>query len=118
MTYDIKDCFASLEKQNETVAMLKDTDIIFGCDNTTGNAFLVYGRELLKSITEDGVARSCSTVIINLRQATIELEMLLAAVLVAKGHEEYQSDEEARDIKELERMFGLTEGSHRMDGTK
>lgn len=90
---NFKDCFASLQAQKETIENFKTLDIIIGHDTDTGNIFPVSGTNLLQTIASGTEAQECTIQIIDLRQATNELEMLIAAVRVAKGHDEYQSEE-------------------------
>jgi hypothetical protein len=68
---------------------LRDADIIFGSDEATGNAFLVYGKRLLERIVWTNKRASASIATVPILQATTELEALIAAVTVLKGRCDY-----------------------------
>lgn len=118
LNLNITDCFASLEKQNETLTLLKNTDIILGHDTETGNGFLAFGRTLLQAIIADNTSRPCRIVIMNLRQSTSELEMLLAAVQVTHGYHEYLGggNLDRAEIQAIEELFRLDSGNPRLKG--
>lgn len=77
--------------------LLKQADIIRGIDVKTKNDFLVYGRETLERIVKSGVPERVRIVYVGLDQATEELEWLLAAVKVLKGHFDYQPSSEGEN---------------------
>jgi hypothetical protein len=99
---------------------LKTADIIFGSDKErNGGLFLVYGRKVLDEIIETGEGKELVTMRVDVRQSTQELEMLLALVHVAKDipideETDYRSDGDTAQIEALEKMFRLTDGSHRI----
>jgi hypothetical protein len=71
--------------------LLASADIIWGVDSETGNEFLVYGRDWLKAVTETKQGEHLLMTKVLLRQSTLELETLLAAVTVVKGHHDYEA---------------------------
>jgi hypothetical protein len=79
----------SPEFQNE----LSKADIIFGKDEKTGIHFLVFGRSTLKSIVATRRSMTCNVLVQPVLQHTEELECLAAAVIVVKGHHEYDRSE-------------------------
>jgi hypothetical protein len=113
---NLKDWYNNVDGP-ETVKRFKDTDIILGHDMDTGNVFLVYGRETMKRIVDTGKTESLTFEKVSIRQSTTELEMLLAAVNVAKGHDDYMSTADQTivqtEVDELKRIFSLTDGMHR-----
>ncbi|MGD1095124.1 MAG: hypothetical protein ABSB35_24420 [Bryobacteraceae bacterium] len=116
LNLDIKDCFASLKKQNETLELFTKTDIILGHDTDTDNVFLVFGRTLLQVIVADNESRPCSVVVVNLRQSTSELELLIAAVQVARGYDDYQSSGsvDRAEVEQLEALLRLDPDNPRL----
>lgn len=71
---------------------LKRANVIFGRDVETRNEFLVFGRTLLKRIAKGKVRKSrVALLVIELNQATDELEMLCAMLNVHKGHNDYEA---------------------------
>ena len=117
-SFDIKDCFASLEAQNRTIALFKETDVILGHGTDTDNVFVVYGRELLQTIAAGKDGKECTILTVDLRQSTSELEMLLAAVKVAKGFDDYQSFDDQLESADLGQPFIATDGMHRFGGVQ
>ena len=77
-------------RMRNLVQMVADADIIFGRDEA--GPFLVFGTEKLMQIVGTGQGMQLKHVTVPIDEET-ELEMLLAAVQVAKGHHEYQSSE-------------------------
>jgi hypothetical protein len=69
-------------------------DVVLGRDEQTGNEFVVYGRRFLQNSVELNRGVGAKVMYISILQATEELEMLLAAVQVAKGSHEYQANED------------------------
>jgi hypothetical protein len=68
---------------------LRDADIIFGCDETTGNSFLLYGKRLPERIVWTNKSESASVATVPILQATTELEALIAVVTAIKGRCHY-----------------------------
>lgn len=68
---------------------LQDADIIFGSDEATGKAFLIYGKRLLERIAWTNKGESASITTVPILQATTELEALVAAVTPVKGRCDY-----------------------------
>jgi hypothetical protein len=68
---------------------LRDADIIFGSDEATGKAFLMYGKRLLERIVWTNKSETASVAKVPILQATTELEALIAAVTVIKGRCDY-----------------------------
>lgn len=89
---EVEDSTASAVRQrmDDLMGMVKDADVIFGLDG--GGPFLVFGTEKLKQIAGTGQGIQLKQVTIPLDEET-ELEMLIAAVVVAKGYHEFQSSE-------------------------
>jgi hypothetical protein len=110
---DIVDLFSSPQQKDITLSQLHEADIVMGHDLESDNVFLVYGRELVQRGAATNMAISAKVMCVKILQSSKELELLLAAVMIAKGHHDYQSDDDAKAITELERMFALTEGMHR-----
>jgi hypothetical protein len=52
---------------------LRNADIIFGSDESTGNAFLMYGKRLLERIVWTNKGESASITTVPILQATTEL---------------------------------------------
>ena len=69
---------------------LAEADVIFGVDVMSGNAFPVYGRDILEEIVATGEARGCRILKIGIDQETDELEKLCALVQAYRGKHEYQ----------------------------
>jgi hypothetical protein len=68
----------------------EDAELIYGLDEETGNRFVVFGGETLKEIAEsDDDSRECSAIVIPILQRTEELEVLVAAVEVARSYSDY-----------------------------
>ena len=68
---------------------LRHADIIFGSDEATGNAFLLYGKRLLERIMWTNKEETASVTTVPILQASTELEALIAAVTVIKGRCDY-----------------------------
>lgn len=68
---------------------LANADVIFGTDEATGNAFLMYGKRLLERIMWTNKEGTASVTMVPILQATTELEALIAAVTVIKGRCDY-----------------------------
>ena len=79
-----------VQRMRDLVQMFADADVIFGRDEA--GPFLVFGTEKLMQIVGTGQGMQLKHVTVPIDEET-ELEMLLAAVQVAKGHHEYQSSE-------------------------
>jgi hypothetical protein len=75
-------------------------DVVLGRDEQTGNEFVVYGRRFLQDSVELNRGVGAKIMYISILQATEELEMLLAAVQVAKGSHEYWITQELRSDTE------------------
>ena len=84
---------------------LRDADIIFGSDEATGNAFLLYGKRLLERIVWTNKSETASVATVPVLQATTELEALIAAVTVIKG----RCDSNGGDKRSV--TVPITEGS-------
>jgi hypothetical protein len=78
----------------KTISRFHDAEVIIGIDEETGNSFLMFGREVLQNIIDTNQARNVRVVPISILQRTLELEALCAAVQVAKGKDEYQSNDD------------------------
>ncbi len=74
---------------------LKQNEVILGVDEKTGNEFVVFGRSTLRTMLSAAAPRPTLTMRVNILQATDELVMLIAAVRVAKGYDEYEAYEAA-----------------------
>jgi hypothetical protein len=94
--------------QYKTVAELKKAELVMGYDPTTDNAFVVWGRPFLTKVAAlpHGGSVQAPLLVVALDQSTDQLEILLAAVEVAHGHHEYLSDDDERQIEELEALYG------------
>lgn len=79
-----------VQRMRDLVQMVADADVIFGSDEA--GPFLVFGVKKLQRIVRTGQSMQLKSVTVPIDEET-ELEMLLAAVQVAKGHHEYQSSE-------------------------
>jgi hypothetical protein len=73
---------------------LKTAKVIMGADPNTKNLFVVYGRDLVKTVAAELVPVADGLLVVQILQDTEELEILLAAVNVVKGQDEYISDDE------------------------
>ena len=73
---------------------LRQADVIFGVDVNSQREFLVYGRSALKRIIRSGQEILLRVVRVELDQETDELEYLLAALHVLRGHHDYQASED------------------------
>jgi hypothetical protein len=111
---DIKDWYNNQDGP-KVLEIMRAVDVILGYDIETGNEFLAYGREFVSAIAKGNETVSVSVFRSIIRQSTQELEMFLAAVNVAKGHDDYQSSADALEIQELERLFSLQDGMHKTD---
>jgi hypothetical protein len=76
---------------NDPRPMLQAADVILGHDWMSGREFLIFGRDVLASVTKSGVSKQLSTLRVGLDQETDELEKLIALVWNIKGRIDYQS---------------------------
>lgn len=72
--------------------LLDEAEVIIGVDVMSQREFLLFGRDLLKKIAEQGHSEKPSLLKIKLDQDTDELEKLIALLLVVKGQVDYKSD--------------------------
>jgi len=72
---------------------LKHADVIFGVDVDSEREFVVYGKEVLQRIVASNEGKMLRVARVELDQDTHELEYLLAAVRVLRGHDDYQDAE-------------------------
>jgi hypothetical protein len=88
--------------------VLRKADFIFGHDTETGNVFLAYGKDVIQALI-DGKTQFVAPILVNLRQATPELELLLVTLDQVKGRNDYESYKgEAGDAVEwLEKLVVL-----------
>jgi hypothetical protein len=75
---------------NEFRVALKQSELIVGQDEATGNEFVVFGRPILERISETGAEEKHVVLMVPILQETEELECLIAAVQVVKGWHEYE----------------------------
>jgi hypothetical protein len=88
--------------------VLRKVDLILGHDIETGNVFLAYGKDVIQALS-DGKKQSISTMIlVNLRQATPELEILLTTLNAVKGSNDYNCGETGHAVEWLEKLFVLS----------
>ena len=81
------------EANPESWRMFKTAEIIFGYDSTTENAFVVYGRDLLKAIARFKEPRAVRGIAIELDRSSGQLEYLLAMLEKFRGQHDYDVDE-------------------------
>ena len=79
--------------QPSTQKQLADAEVIMGADETTGNEFLVFGREVVNELVASKTSRLVAVIRVSILQATDQLEALLAATVIAKGRHEYESSD-------------------------
>jgi hypothetical protein len=77
----------------ESWRRFKTAEIIFGYDSTTDNAFVVYGRDLLKAVSRFKEPRAVRGIAIELDQSSGQLEYLLALLEKFRGQHDYEADE-------------------------
>ena len=77
--------------QSDMIDKLRSADLIFGSDETTGKLSIVFGNRLLERIVETGRSEWAAFEIVPIHQDTLELEALIEATTVAKGHHEYRA---------------------------
>ena len=70
--------------------VLKSADIIYGVDVNSRHEFLLFGREQLQRIVDSGVTEQAAVAKVELDHDTDELEWVIAAVTVLKGHHDYE----------------------------
>jgi hypothetical protein len=70
---------------------LAAAQIILGVDRTSGNEFLLYGRELLERIARGTEAVPAAVLRIEMDQETDDLERATALVELVKGRHDYRS---------------------------
>lgn len=83
-----------VEVNHAMLPTLKRADVIFGRDVVTRNEFLVFGRDMLQRIAKGKAGKAgkrAGILVIELNQATDELEMLGAMLLVHKGKCDYKA---------------------------
>jgi hypothetical protein len=93
---------------------LRNVDVVFGHDTDTGKVFLAYGKDVLQA-SKDGKAQWVSIILVNLRQATPELEILLVTLNAVKGSNDY-TGEVGDAVEWLERLF-VVDGMTRTKAT-
>jgi hypothetical protein len=82
---------SSLENP-ESREMVKQADLIFGCDEAQGGSpVLFYGWELLGKISTEGGARCLKTLAFSYDSRTSQLEWLFAEIGVLKGSCDYKA---------------------------
>jgi hypothetical protein len=75
--------------------LLTSAELIFCRELSTGGQFLVFGRELLRTIANIGLTRPVKGVVVEIDQSQLigALERLLALVQTIKGHDDYRPGE-------------------------
>ena len=100
-SFPLADFFAAHEPHeipNPNPAMLPtltNADLIFCRELSNGDQFLVFGRELLRTIANVGMTRPVKGVVVEIDQSKLigALERLLALIQVIKGHDDYRPGE-------------------------
>ncbi len=71
------------------IDLLSEVEIIFGRDIPTQEVFLIYGRDRLQELFQDGDESDVDVLMIDIVRQTDELNQLLALVQIAKRGYDY-----------------------------
>ena len=77
----------------ESWRLFKTAEVIFGYDPSTNNAFLVYGRDVLKAVARLKEPRVAKGLAIELDQSSGQLEYLIAMHVQFRGQHDYEASE-------------------------
>lgn len=105
--HNLIDCMSSSGRLNETIELIKRTDIVLGVYET--GFFVAFGRDLIDGALSTLSGTDTIPVTIEafeVRQSTEDVAKLLALVQEAKGYHDYQPTDE-KEIARLEALFKM-----------
>ena len=78
---------------------LMDAEVVLAVDIKTGKESIVYGRDFLKRIRQEGLSRGGAVVRVEVHPDLDDLEKLCTAVRELRGHHEYRPPESDEPVR-------------------